>query len=310
LPVVKSLLSQIQQRWLDGAQSISLPGQETLFPFWAAHFWNKIHLIAPIWDSWCQAVTWLQRKELIPFKAEVHATLLALSTLSWSGNIPCRSTAIPKVSLVVFLSRTWLSDEQIDQMIDILEHDIRTEWPGRDVRMVDSILSRAIMELYVKDSNGDVYDSEGSTFVHRFGQSLNRASEFAGMFHVNSNHWVACDVDLLGEKLSYGDPARQKPDCTVVSSLRWFVAKHLPGIPEDRMDDAILPCTLQDFSYDSWQCGLFGINGVGNHYVPDLHPLIPPDHCSGDLGRMVFLRCIITLYNEKVGYLDSQPKYN
>lgn len=60
LPVVKSLLSQIEQRWLDGVQSISLPSGESLFPLWAIRFWNEVHMIAPIRNSWQLAVTWLQ----------------------------------------------------------------------------------------------------------------------------------------------------------------------------------------------------------------------------------------------------------
>lgn len=92
-------------------------------------------------------------------------------------------------------------------MIDVLEHDIWNRWPWQDVLLMDSILARTIMELHVKDCAGDVYNKDGSIFVHRFGQSLHGKSEFADAFHVNNNHWVACDVDVICERLAYSDPA-------------------------------------------------------------------------------------------------------
>jgi hypothetical protein len=88
-PIVKALLSQTKQSWLNGSQSIHLPGGEKHFPLWAAEFWNKIHIIMPVWESWSQALTWLEQKEMMPFVAEIYSVLLALSTISWFGYIPC-----------------------------------------------------------------------------------------------------------------------------------------------------------------------------------------------------------------------------
>jgi hypothetical protein len=122
--IIKVLLSQTKQHWLDGAQSICLPGQNTLFPLWAPFFWNEVQVITPIWESWCAAVLWVRQKELSHFQTEVHNTLIVLSSLTWSGHIPCAIVTLPKTTLIQYLSCAWLSDEQIDQMLNLLQAEI------------------------------------------------------------------------------------------------------------------------------------------------------------------------------------------
>lgn len=300
MSILQAISARANQKWLDGAKSISLPGQSALFPLWALDYWREVHHLVATQNLWRKAVDWVKRQELHSFKDEVHETLLVLSTLAWSGHIPCSSTAFPKTTLLVYLSRDWFSDEQIDQMLDHLEQDIRAADPSRDIKLIDTALTTSIVNLYLKEIDGETYDPDGQTFVQRFGRSLNLGSEFGGMWNINSNHWIAAAVDILNSILWYGDPAGLGIDPTVISALRWFVSRHVPEVPEEKLAQKKLPCTSQNLFYDWWNCGLLVGNGLGTHYLPAQNALLPEDLIQGDLARMALFRALVGRYHEKV----------
>jgi hypothetical protein len=132
----------------------------------------------------------------------------------------------------------------------------------------------SILGHYLKEIDGDDYDPNGTTFVHRFGQGLNKGSEFGGMFNLNASHWVAGADDLMNEKLWYGDPTWKGIDPTVVSAFQWFIAKHVVDVPVDTMEQKCMLTTMQILHYDWWQCGLLAHNGLANLYLPDQNPLL------------------------------------
>ena len=55
--LVAKLLDQAKQCWLDGAESLTLPGVSHNLPLWSLHFWSDLHLIVnPAQVSWKQAL--------------------------------------------------------------------------------------------------------------------------------------------------------------------------------------------------------------------------------------------------------------
>ena len=77
--LVVKLLDQVKQSWLDGAESLALPGVSQNLPHCALHFWSELHLrVYPAHVSWEQALTWLQRDDLNLFQDQVHTTCEAL----------------------------------------------------------------------------------------------------------------------------------------------------------------------------------------------------------------------------------------
>ncbi|KAF8057978.1 hypothetical protein FPV67DRAFT_1676708 [Lyophyllum atratum] len=228
--LIIQLLPQAKQKWLDGAESIRVPNETILLPLWSLQFWSDIHLtIEPARLAWRSAIDWLTSPDLSSHHIEVRDTLDALSTLSWSGYISAASagrTSFPKTTLACFLSREWLADEQIDQMLYLLEKEIREAHPSREIYLIDTIFTRQLLRVYRSDKSGDsLYDVNADTFLQRFGSTLTPASEIGGIFHIHGDHWVAAAVDIVREALAYGDPAGGLPDDDVVGALPWFISK-------------------------------------------------------------------------------------
>lgn len=298
--VVTELSDACNQQWLDGANSVSLPGESLLLPLWAIHFWSEMtFVVEPAIVLWQRGIHWLEREELFPFSDDIDATVRALGNLSWTGTLSMgfERPRFPTSSILPFLSRDWLSDEQIDLMLCSLENSILSAHLGHDIIILNSILSSAIIWAYQRDQTGDeIYNPAEISFLHQFGNTLTGTSRFGSQFHINGNHWVASSVDIMAESLSYGDPTHvnaeiHESDTTVTAALRWFISKHLgPGID---LDFERMASPKQVLTFDSWQCGLFSFNALAHGFLPDQYPLLETSHVSGDLGRLRMLRDIL-----------------
>jgi hypothetical protein len=91
----------------------------------------------------------------------------------------------------------------MDQMLDLLLYDIRKKTPTQDIRMMTTVITTEILTQYRKDPRD--YEPSGHRFLQRFGASLKDGSEFAVIFHVHDNHWVATTVDVVGKSIEFGD---------------------------------------------------------------------------------------------------------
>ena len=210
--IVAQLMDQSKQAWLDGSMSIQLPGESIYVPLWATAFWTRIYFdFLPSFTAWRKALEWLKREELIPFEDQVRATLKSLSTIPWRGNIYAAlpgKTAFAMSSLQLYLSRAWLTDSQIDQMVYLLEREARESHPSPNIHFIDTVLARKILQLYSTEREGTyIYEPSGPEYWQVFGSKLTSASRIGGIFHINNNHWVAAAIDAEIEELAYGDPA-------------------------------------------------------------------------------------------------------
>lgn len=105
--IVADLMASATQQWLDGANSIKVPGDPLFFPLWMLQVWVELHLIViPAHNSWQKSINWLQCEELGLFQEKVHSVYHSLSTLSWSSAqggllsaLPGKNT-FPKSTLV------------------------------------------------------------------------------------------------------------------------------------------------------------------------------------------------------------------
>lgn len=297
--LIAELKKESRQRYLDGAESICMPGTGQKFPLWTPDLWSEYQVIVkPNVDAWVEGIEWLGKMDS-QHRKEVDKVLRSLNTLAWSGNIPLeeigglpRSHGDPVDSLAIYLSREWFSSRQIDQMLDLILYDINKATPGRNIKGMNTAITTKILAEYSRSPRD--YNPEEDKFLQRFGRSLEDGSEFVGIFHVHENHWVGSAVDLMGQSVEFGDPGGGgADDVDVCAALCWFVAQHLPRIGTLRQLE--LPCTQQR---DTYNCGLYAPNAIAHKFLPNSYPLIGADLELGDLGRLEILRRVISKFHE------------
>ncbi|KAJ7620470.1 ribonuclease H-like domain-containing protein, partial [Mycena rosella] len=300
--VIAELIVAARQQWLDGAESINLPGSDNLFPIWSPELFGEYQLLVlPTIEEWKKCIEWLKRGSLKGHSREVKDTLRALSSLKWAGNIPyfcpspssLRNTGNPVNSLAKFLSRDWFSNRQIDQMTDLIVSDIQAELPARDVRMMDTLITTEILKQYGQSKSEDSYDPAAEKFLQRFGRGIQDGTELLGIFHIHENHWVPTTADVFEQSIGFADPHRGIDLADVCAALRWFAQKHGITLDED-VDDLL--CTAQE---DSWNCGLYASSALAHKYLPHQYPLVGSHHVLGDIGRMEMLCRIIHKFHER-----------
>ena len=214
-------------------------------------------------------------------------------------------TAFIKSTLSGYLSRKWLADDHIDQMVYLLEKEVTDTFPSRNIKFIDTILGRKILQAFDDDQIGkSSYEPNGTTFLHRFGQGLSQSSELGGIFHVHGNHWVAVAIDMAQEDLAYGDPAGGSPEPRLIAALRWFSSQHIPSLPIDRLDLKSMPCPGQDILEDSWSCGIFSLNALAHYFLQGRRPLLQNTGAImvGDLARLDMLRRLLNSFNLMVHF--------
>ncbi|KAJ7713730.1 hypothetical protein B0H16DRAFT_1809375 [Mycena metata] len=308
--IISALVSQARQRYLDGAESIILPWTGQLYPLSVLELWTELQVVVrPNMEAWAKGLKWLTDLESKGFRKEVEKTLKLLDTLAWTGHIPLSalhsgpgysvggsSVGDPILSLTRYLSRDWFTSQHIDQMLDLVLHDVQQNNPSQAIEMMTTAITTEILAQYRKTPRD--YDPSGDRFIQRFGQKLQAGTDTAGVFHANDNHWVGAVVDVLGKSIEFGDPGGgEEEDVDVCAALRWFVDLHL-GDSEDAFTCSTLSCTEQR---DSHNCGLYAPNAIAHKFLPDRHNLISADVDLGDIGRLVSLRQIITKFHKSHG---------
>ena len=304
--IVADLMASATQKWLDGANSITIPGDPLFYPLWMLQVWVELHLtVVPTRNSWQKSINWLQRKELALFQEKVNSVYHSLSTLSWSSAregllsaLPGKTT-FPESTLAKYLSRDWLTDEHVDQMIYLVEREVKEILPHQKIHFLDTVLIRKLRQAYQLEIDAkEKYNPFDTTFLHKFGQSLSSDSQLAGIFHINGNHWIAVVINILTEEILYGDSVGSDPNLGVVNSIRWFISKHIPSLPEDSLNDAILPCVKQDVKFDWFNCGIYSYNALLHYFLPN-NPLLQhtENPIYGDLARMSILQKLIEFHN-------------
>jgi hypothetical protein len=307
--IVVELMANATQQWLDGANSIQVPGNALFLPLWTLQVWVELHLtVAPAHDFWQKGIHWLKRDILGSFQDQIHSVYHSLSTLSWSGNILSAlpgKTSFPKQLLASYLSRDWLTDEHVDQMTFLAEKEVNDvqvlSHPSHqlEIHFLDTIITRKLRQAYQLEIDGkENYDPFGTTFLPFFGRTLSMDSQLGGIFHVNDNHWIAIIIDIPAHDLLYGDPVGSAPNPDLVNALRWFLSKHIPFFPLDELDDGPLPCAIQNLDFDWFNCGILSYNALIHYFLPD-QPLLQHTENSvfGDLARMSVLQKLIAFHN-------------
>ncbi|KAF9780748.1 hypothetical protein BJ322DRAFT_1011530 [Thelephora terrestris] len=198
--ILKALDAAAGQMWMDGSRSVVDPrfnNGEDRFPLWVLSLWNEARKLAECQDQWRRSVRWLD--------SLTHPVELVACARSIVGrlslNAPLRSRGATSLALAGFLGAAWLSDIQIDMMIDTLRERMRIEERAEEAIIESAVFSREIWLV----SKGTKEPT--SKFLSRVTDQIRGTHAKALWFpiYVDNCHWIAGRVDFERRTFAFGD---------------------------------------------------------------------------------------------------------
>ena len=123
--VLKDLDTAIGQVWFDGASSIvdlQFNNGTERFPLWVLSLWQEMEKMVENQRWWKSSIHQLELKTH-PQGITVQAKNL-IEKLSWNGPL---SGGVSTLEFAGFLGVSWLSDTQINMMVDVLQNQMKTQ---------------------------------------------------------------------------------------------------------------------------------------------------------------------------------------
>ena len=198
--VLEKLDTTVGQMWFDGASSIVDPrfnGGAERFPPWALSLWKKIQKVIGDQKQWNSSVRWL---ELI-----THPEDTVAQTKSFVGGLPWNkqlcSIGGSTLEFAGFLGASWLSDTQIDMMVNVLRSRMTTEEQIKGTLLEPMVLSWELV-IVSTEKKGPMI----SPYLSRLTDQI-KAGIMTIWFpiNVNENHWVAGRVDCENYTFAFGE---------------------------------------------------------------------------------------------------------
>lgn len=198
--VLGTLDAALGQKWLDGNHSIIDPrfndGAER-FPLWALSLWKEVEKLIQCQGKWRRSVRWL---ELMAHPAEIVARANDIvGRISW--NKPLRSRGATSLDLTGFLSVSWLSDTQIDMMIDTLQERMKDEKHAEGTIVAPVAFAHEIVSV----AGG--MKKTTSKYLSRVADQVRetRAKILWFPIYVNTSHWITGRVDFERRTFAFGE---------------------------------------------------------------------------------------------------------
>jgi hypothetical protein len=198
--VLKNIDAAIGQMWFDGLSSIVDPRFNSCterFPLWVLSLWTEMQKMVNDQKRWNSSISWLELATH-PHNHVVQAKN-PIERLSWNKPLP--SGGLSTLNFAGFLGASWLSDTQINMMVDVLQDRMENEQHTRGAHIEPLTLA---WEL---ESIGKGWkDPLTSTHLSRI-EDMIQAGTTAIWFpmNVNDNHWIAGRVDFKNNTFKFGE---------------------------------------------------------------------------------------------------------
>ena len=189
--VLENLEKAIGQMWFDGASSIVDPrfnnGTER-FPLWVLSLWVDMKKVVEHQKRWKLAVRWLELTTY-PEGIVIQAKRL-IERLSW--NEPLHFSGASTLEFAGFLGVSWLSDTQIDMMVNVLQNRMKTE------EHIGGVLIEPLTLSWELASVGKGWNKPlVSLYLSRLADQIEAGITTIWFpICVNENHWIAGRVDF------------------------------------------------------------------------------------------------------------------
>lgn len=198
--VLKNLDEAAGQMWLDGADSIVDPrfnnGAER-FPLWVLSLWKEVEKMIQHQKLWRQSVCWLG-SITHPMDTVLQVKSL-VGRLPW--NHPLSSGGETTLKFAGFLGVSWLSDEQINMMVNVLQSRLDTE------EHTECTLIEPLAFSWELRSVGKGWkELESSPYLLRLARRVeDGVTTIWFPMNVGEVHWIAGKVDFENHTFAYGE---------------------------------------------------------------------------------------------------------
>ncbi|KAJ8085471.1 hypothetical protein PM082_004287 [Marasmius tenuissimus] len=264
---LREVVKHVGQAMLDGNQSISDPdyndGQDC-FPIHSLSFMIEATQMAKGRQRWMRGEKWLVAKETVVKDEKTRAVIgeakRRLATISWNSKLSFAVQPVTTLDLSDFLSTTWLKDDHIDMMPEVLR-DRLVKDGFSDIIIAPMSFSWTITAA----AHENDFSKKG---LVRYATKI-RTENIRRLYfplNVNGNHWVAGCVDFENNSIVYGDSLAQDfspPTGFLLALRKWF--KHTFGrdvtVNGDSLDHG-----LQD---DTYSCGVCAVNTIAHAVFND-----------------------------------------
>ncbi|KAK1222121.1 hypothetical protein PQX77_015048 [Marasmius sp. AFHP31] len=264
---LREVVKHVGQAMLDGNQSISDPdyndGQDR-FPIHSLSFMIEATQTAKGRERWMRGNRWLVAKEAVVKDEGVRAVLgearRRLANISWNSKLSFAIQPVTTLDLSDFLSTTWLKDDHVDMMLEVLRDRLVKDGLS-DIIIAPMSFSWTITAAAREND----FSKKG---LVRYANKI-RTEKIRQLYfplNVNGNHWVAGCIDFENHSIVYGDSLAQDfspPTGFLLVLRKWF--KHTFGrditVRGDTLDHG-----LQD---DTYSCGICAVNTIAHAVFND-----------------------------------------
>lgn len=258
--ISEQLRSSVGQAWFDGAKSILIHPDKTLFPFWIVTYWINVNDLVALRSEWLRAERWLEQ-QLQRANCVQSASLLAhmqglFGTMRWTGKMLGDSWAIQTSDLTQVLSSEPLKGDVIDSFVRLVRTRIRRSGllqkkvAVEDLRVIDYLRKPAHQWAH--------YSPETFPILHRIGSQMQSGliRQLYFPLCIKDCHWAVLSIDIAGRTIHYGDSLEWRTPTSDIEAVQTWLSHHeLSGFTIGQA----LPHGVQ---LDGFSCGVAAINTI------------------------------------------------
>ncbi|KAF8139677.1 hypothetical protein EV363DRAFT_1444144 [Boletus edulis] len=232
-----SLQSVLGQALLDGNQSIlDLRYKDTRLPFWVITYWQALHTIHRLRDSWSCAVDWLKKYTgaQTGSATSFEAALQQLNELAVNADFqgPMVSGNLTTHELSRFLSDTkWMSGTLMDMMVAYLNLEHAQQLSVLRIMIIDTMFTINILAA----TSPVAYSERSLRGLMEVERKLSAAPPrqlYAPAFLEKQKHWIVIIINFEDKVIGYGDSLRHlsipEPK-NIVKKLQWWLEARFRG---------------------------------------------------------------------------------
>jgi len=177
-------------------------------PMWILSYWMQVSQLQPLKKKWLDADESLQKQEHSKqhtnnTKVMIKQVYNALACISWASNIQGFSASITTDHLATYLTKDWFSDEHKNQMLYLLQQEVRRERRDDRIDACDTFFIKRLVDLH-QDADGPERYATAAAYAWLQAKGQELATEVLEMLatitNIGNNHWVALVIDFKNSK--------------------------------------------------------------------------------------------------------------